>query len=179
MGFLNATIPQPGVKLDVSQFPDPFFGSRMVHFLLVTDDSSRTVCDEYKWCYEEKNAKGGREGIWCRSVSCCVWFMNANTDSMLTSKCSVNLRNTPRSTLLDKICTKLYNVGRYVFNFSLQPHLLIMSLLLSSFRSGAQPITSASAATSSTTAFAVAWKEYEDKSETDTKGGGREVGITA
>ena len=74
---------------------------------------------------------------------------------------------TKKHELLDKICIKLYNVGRYVT--SLKPLFNQLSNFQLSFHSGAQTITSVVTAVSAR-AFAAALKEYEDNSNTETDG---------
>jgi hypothetical protein len=84
-------------------------------------------------------------------------------------KCLRDFREaTKKHELLDKICVKLYNVGRYAI--SLKPLFVQLSNFWLSFHSGAQPITSVVTAAVSAGAFAAALKEYEDNSETDTDG---------
>ena len=84
-------------------------------------------------------------------------------------KCLRNFQEaTKKHKLLDKICTKLYNVGRYAI--SLKPLFDQLINFWLSFHSGAQPITPVVTAAVSASAFAAALKEYEDNSETDTDG---------
>jgi hypothetical protein len=73
---------------------------------------------------------------------------------------------TKKHELLDKICTKLYNVGRYVINLFIDR----LSNFRFSFHSGAQPIASVITAAVSANAFAAALKEYEENSDTETDG---------
>jgi hypothetical protein len=83
-------------------------------------------------------------------------------------KCLRDFREaTKKHELLDKICVKLYNVGRYVI--CLKPLFNQPSNFQLSFHSGAQPITPV-VTTVSSRAFAAALKEYEDNSETETDG---------
>jgi hypothetical protein len=74
---------------------------------------------------------------------------------------------TKKHELLDKICVKLYNVGRYVI--SLKPLFNQLSNFQLSYHCGAQPITAVVTAVSAR-AFAAALKEYEDNSDTETDG---------
>jgi hypothetical protein len=79
-------------------------------------------------------------------------------------------KHTKKHELLDKICTRLHNVGRYViqlFSYLLHTELI---LLLHRFHSGAQPITPVVTAAVSTSAFAAAIEEYEDNTDTKTDG---------
>jgi hypothetical protein len=66
---------------------------------------------------------------------------------------------TKKYELLDKICTRLYNVGQYVLPSCFWQK--IYQLSLPSFHSGAQPITPTITMAVSANAFAAALKEYE------------------
>jgi hypothetical protein len=105
------------------------------------------------------------------------WGTGIKTDVMFTTmeyrtmfdahlKCLRNFQEaTKKYELLDKICTKLYNVGRYVI--ILKPLLDRPSNFCLSFHSGTQPITPVITTAVSAGAFAAALKEYEENSETD------------
>ncbi|KIM73415.1 hypothetical protein PILCRDRAFT_93083 [Piloderma croceum F 1598] len=89
---------------------------------------------------------------WATDVKTEITFtaMDYHTIFEAYLKCLHKFQDTKKHKLLDKICTKLYNVGH--------------------FHSWAQPIIATVTAAVSTNAFAAALKEYEDNSNTETDG---------
>jgi Domain of unknown function (DUF6532) len=120
----------------------------------------------------------------CNQMECVLdeWSSGIKTEVQFTSvdyrpvyeahlKCLQDFdRHTKKHKLLDKICTRLHNVGRYVIPSFLLVQLINIAIGDCRFHSGAQPITPVVTAAVSTNAFAAAVKEYEENSETETDG---------
>lgn len=110
---------------------------------------------------------------WASGIKTDVQFTSVNYqpvyEAHLASLQDFN-KHTKKHELLDKICTRLHNVGRYATQ--LLSYLFCTKLLLSwhRFHSGAQPITPAVTMAVLISVFAAASKEYEENTDTKTDG---------